>query len=158
METCSINQPINREVLAYLMGMSAIYNLLSKREPPPDPVFQMGDEVGLNDLRAHPDLGSVLYSLALEIPGATHGYVLGYDVLINSRGVIFAVATGMMYMAFRVYPPDSRPLLPVEKASGVEALSREWRGVSPFGEPGAKDRLKPIAEKALANADKLSDR
>jgi hypothetical protein len=156
METFSIDRPVNREVLAYLMGIAAVYNLAAHRDPPDQPRFMTEDEVGLDDLRTHPDLGGLLYGLAQQMPGVTHGYVLGFDVLVNSQGVIFAVATGMMYMAFRVNPPDPKTPPPDEKATRMESLSCEWQNCAPFGEPGDHSGLTRIAGQALENVNRLS--
>lgn len=156
MEIGSIHQPLNREVLLYLMTLSAVYNRISKHNPPPEPEFLV--DLELRELRTHPDLGGLLYGLSQEIPGAFHGYVLGYNVLVNSRGVIFAIATSMMGMAFRVNPSNDQGFPQDEKTCKIETLSREWQSCSPFGQPGASVWLRPIAERALANVEMLSDR
>jgi hypothetical protein len=155
-EIGSIHQPLNREVLVYLMTISAVYNLMAKRNPPLEPEFLTNLDLG--DLRTHPELGGFLRVLPQEIPGAFHGYILGYDVLVSSRGVIFAIATGMAYLAFRTNLPNPKWFPWDEKATKIEALSHEWQGCSAFGEPGPITQFKEIAERALANVEMLSDR
>jgi hypothetical protein len=156
MEIGSIHQPLNREALVYLLTIRAVHNLITKRDPPPEPEFLTMLE--LQDLCTHPDLGGFLRVLPAEIPGAFHGYVLGYDVLVSSRGVIFAIATGMAYLAFRINPPNPKWYPWDKTASKIEALSGEWGGCSAFGDPGPTTRFKEIAERALANVEMLSDR
>jgi hypothetical protein len=154
-EIGSIHQSLNREVLVYLMTISAVYNLVNRRNPPPEPEFLT--DLDMSDLRTHPDLGGFLRVLPQEIPGAFHGYILGYDVLVSSRGVIFAIATGMAYLAFRINPPNPKWFPWDEKATKIEALSGEWGGCSAFGDSGTITGFKEIAEKALANVEMLSD-
>jgi len=154
----TVQQPLNREVLAYLMAISAVYNLSVGMEPPTKPEFFLGYGLDLGRLRAHPELGSMLYQLSTEIPGVSHGYILGYNVLINSRGVVFAFAEGMMGMSFRIHPPGDKRFMPIKESSNIAVLSGEWHGYTLFGGPDVIAGLKSVAERALANVEELSDR
>ncbi|HEX2980760.1 MAG TPA: hypothetical protein VHO48_10895 [Anaerolineaceae bacterium] len=157
MNPASIDQPLNREVLLYLMVRSAVHHLSDGTQPTELPAFTPEEVMELGSLRTHPDLGGVLSALGDELPGVMHGYVLGCDVLVNQKGVIFAVAVGMLELDFRSKPPaGGLPALP-DGSARIETLSDEWHGFCPFGETGLVAQLKPLAAAALANADRLAE-
>jgi hypothetical protein len=149
----TIDQPLNREVLLYLMTISAVYERSFEHAPLKTPEFISDGQMSLSGLRVHPDLGGLLSSLAEELPGVTHGYVLGYDVLVNPQGVIFAFATGMMFLSFRVNPPVKQASAPKPPGVSIEDLSKEWHTTTPFNETNALARLRPLAERALTQAN-----
>ncbi len=151
-----LRQPLNREVLLYLLTTSIVYSPSWGQKPPTEPDYVPLGQMDLGRLRTHPDLSSLLHGVGLELPGVTCGYVLGYSVLCSPAGVIFGIAMSMVYMAFRANPPDSCPPA-VDAAPKIEALSREWRNCSSLGDPQARVWLKPIAEQALANVNRLAE-
>lgn len=151
-----LHQPLNREVLLYLLATSAVYSPSWGQKPPTEPDYVPLGQMDLGRLRTHPDLSGLLHGVGLELPGVVCGYVLGYSVLCSPDGVIFGLAMSMASMAFRANPPDGR-LPTMDAAPKIEALSREWHSCSSFGEPEAWVWLKPLAEQALANVNRLSD-
>lgn len=149
----NISHPANRHVLAYLLVHRIAFSRAG--EVPPEPLLHEDDEIGLSDLRTHPDLGSVLREAAERLPGVRHGFVLGYNVLLNSGDIIFALAMGTTYLAFRLNPWGHEPR-PVGGHSTIESLSGEWVGVGAFGTGWSTDQVDALCRQALANADKLS--
>jgi len=97
-----IDNPHNRQVIASLMAVYRIYARSWGRERAPEPSFST--ECDLSDLRTHPDLGGALNMAAIDLPGVTSGLVMGYQVIVNSTGIIFAVAMSMFFLAVRLPP------------------------------------------------------
>ena len=84
---------------------------------------------------AHSDVGSVLFELGKETPGA-HAYcpvpsVYSYVVLHTNPDRIFAIAFGMSGVAFRLAPEDEAAAL---KDGGVRAtdIGAGWMGFEPW--------------------------
>jgi hypothetical protein len=146
--TINIDQPANREIILYLLATRSVHERAWKTGKRFDPAFVSEGEMELGDLRTHPDLGSQLSAAARELSGAIHGYVLGYDVLVNTHGVIFAVAMGMLFMAFRLGPHDPDKLFEADEVGKV-GLSSEWS-------PNPLVPMPKCCAEALARADALS--
>lgn len=84
------------------------------------------------ELRTHPDLGERFYLISKDTPDATRGSFFGYDVLINKRAVIFAVAVSMNTIMFRLSPDDY--ILAMELGGEtIDGLSQEWVSIDAWG-------------------------
>jgi hypothetical protein len=147
----TIDLPRNREILLYLLTVRAVYE---GKSPPAtlEARFIPEDEIEGVDLRTHPDLGSLLWSAALEIPEALHGYVFGYDVLVDEHGTLFAAAVGMSDLLLRLGPPQPGMVLPAGQ------VSPEWTSIPALGGGLTKERLLEQVRQALANAAALTRR
>jgi phage tail sheath protein FI len=66
MNPASIDQPLNREVLLYLMVRSAVHHLSDGTQPTELPAFTPEEVMELGSLRTHPDLGGVLSALGIN--------------------------------------------------------------------------------------------
>ena len=86
-----------------------------------DPRFQIADNADVIEFIrrvnpfAHSDVGSMLFDLGKEIPGA-HAYcpvpsVYSYVVLHTDENRIFAIVFDMRGLAFRLAPQDEAPAL-----------------------------------------------
>jgi len=150
--TTSINNSYNREAILYLLTLRSTHERAWEQGIHYEVEFV--EHLDLGELRAHPDLGGLLRMAAPHLPGVRHGFVLGYDVLVNQQEIIFALATGMMVLDFRLYPPDARPVT-AGRAEGIEALSSEWRGVAAFGDNLSQAEVLDLCRRALENANRL---
>lgn len=154
-----IDHPLNRELLLYLLAVRATYDRMSGYPPVElQPVFVPEEEMGMNGLRTHPDLGGLLIQAGRQVEGVTHGYVLGYDVLANPRGVIIGLAMSMTTLAFHYPPPFPAWGLAKEHAERASILNTEWTGFSPWGGGLSPDSLRADCEKALAFVASLEAR
>jgi len=92
------------------------------------PHFRSVQEVPITELRTHPDLISIVSRAAYRLKDVQEGIVLGYYVLADKEGHIFALATGTGFLALRV---GSTAPLAKEGAVGepVEGLSEDWQAV-----------------------------
>ena len=113
-----ITQSLNQEIIAYLR---------QKSDWPKESPISLLKEVSLSDLRTHPDYGQVFVSdLPVNLKGVTSGIVLGFNVLINSKNVIFAVAMGVGFVAFRLGSQARRVAIKSSVGIPAEGLSDEW--------------------------------
>jgi hypothetical protein len=88
------------------------------------------------------------------------GYILGYNVLINAHGIIFAIAMGTGFMAFRLSPQD-RELAAELGGATVDGLNQAWVTFDPWDVNLRTNKLigdlKYWCEQALSYADTLSE-
>ena len=151
-----ILHPLNREILLYLKMVRVMHESDQKLASTLEPEFTPESEMTLSALRTHPDLGGLLAEAGRELPGVTHGYVLGYDVLVNAREIIFAVAMSMNMVALRVGPatPPSEEA-PVTERGSLGQLRRGWMQIDPWTTGLQVEKLRAHCAEALANVDAL---
>lgn len=147
-----ITHPANREALLYLLTLHAMYERGNRQS---DVEFVEEEDMTMGGLRTHPDLGGLLSSASREIPGVIHGYILGYDVLMNARGILFAFATGMNILSFRLYPSAQALQTALEKGPKIQDLSSEWWGVGVFNGDFNTNDVVGMCLRALENIDKV---
>jgi len=107
---------------------------------------------------AHSDVGSVLFELGKETPGA-HAYcpvpsVYSYVVLHTDANRIFAIAFGMSGLAFRLAPDDEAAAL-ADGAIHASDIGIGWLRFEPWGHGprAATDaRLRQWCARACATA------
>jgi len=134
-----IDHPQNGKVIATLMAITAVYARSWGMTEVPAPAFST--EFDLGSLRTHPDLGSALNMAAIGLPH-TAGLILGYQVMVNHAGVIFALAISMSYMAVRLPPNKYRPenTPPIPGKPDID-FGGDWVTVSPWGEEALRNTL-----------------
>ncbi|MDY0020120.1 MAG: hypothetical protein RBT47_08980, partial [Anaerolineae bacterium] len=81
-----VQHPLNREILLYMKMVRTMNERDRKPGETLEPKFVPEAEMMVTSPRTHPDLGGLLAEVGRDLPGVTHGYVLGYDVLINAQG------------------------------------------------------------------------
>ncbi|MDY0019521.1 MAG: hypothetical protein RBT47_05935 [Anaerolineae bacterium] len=151
-----IQHPLNREILLYMKMVRTMNERDQKPGETLDPKFVPEAEMTVAPPRTHPDLGGLLAEVGRDLPGVTHGYVLGYDVLINAQGIIFAVAMSMNLVALRLGPADPpSEETPVAELGSLEKLRRGWMQVDPCATGLHPEKLKAHCAEALANVDVL---
>lgn len=151
------NRAVNRSAILYLLTVRSVHEQAWKNNLHYEPAF-VESPLGMGELRTHPDLGGLLSGAAPHLPGVTHGYILGYDVLVNADGVIFAMALGMLELNLRLNPPGNQADEGRTKAGagGIAALSSEWQRVSVFAGDAGRAEVLELCRQALDNANRLS--
>jgi hypothetical protein len=168
-----IYHPLNQEFITYLKHTHIRHAQKQNGNPKQElkPQFRSSSElkellqdkeqraVFLNELRTHSDIDERLSIISEGLTGVTAGYILGYKVLINAKAIIFSVAMGMGFLAFRLSPQD-RGLAREFGGTGVDGLGQAWISVDPWNVNLRTEQLlgdlKYWCEQALAYANELS--
>ncbi len=134
-----IANPHNRLVIANLLAAYWAYASPADKEDFDGPAFTT--EFSLDGLRTHPDLDSAMRTAAQDLD-YTDGLILGYHVLVNPVGVIFAVAMSMSFLTVRLgsVPGNERH---VESPGAGPNLNfgEDWMPVNPWNLQSAADLL-----------------
>ncbi len=144
-----IDHPQNRNTIATLMAITQVYARSWGMTEVPVPTFST--EFDLGGLRTHPDLAGALGTAAIDLPH-TSGLLLGYYVMVNHAGVIFALAISMSYMAVRLPPDKYRPenTPPIPGKPDID-FGGDWVTVNPWG----GEALRKTLIESLAYVDGL---
>lgn len=81
-------------------------------------------------LRCHPDLVDRLESSASNLPGTRLRYLVGFPALLHPNEVVFGIAAGTTWLAFRLPQLGQRAVIPSEW--GNRGLGPEWVDVDPW--------------------------
>jgi len=81
-------------------------------------------------LRCHPDLVERLHSSAAGLPGTRLRYLVGFPVLVHPNEIVFGIAAGTTWLAFRLPLLGRRAVIPSEW--GNRGLGPEWVDVDPW--------------------------
>jgi hypothetical protein len=81
-------------------------------------------------LRCHPDLLDRLESSASNLPGTRLRYLVGFPALLHPNEVVFGIAAGTTWLAFRLPQLGQRAVIPSEW--GNRGLGPEWVDVDPW--------------------------
>jgi len=133
-----IDHPHNRQVVAALRAVYYVFAKSWGRDRDAVPTFST--EFDLGELRTHPDLGSALNMAAIGLPH-TAGLILGYQVMVNSAGIIFALAMSMGFLAVRL--PVTGPKNTVNPILGGPDidLGADWVTANPWNREALHQRL-----------------
>lgn len=143
-----IDHPQNSKVIASLMAITHVYASSWGMTEIPAPTFSTNLDMG--SLRTHPDLGSAMNMAAIGLPH-TRGWILGYQVLVNHAGIIFALAISMGPLSVRLPPVYKKPINPPTPGQVNIDFGDEWFSVSPWGE----EILRKTLIESLAYVDGL---
>jgi len=116
----SVRIPPNAGILDWLVRQS---------ESPPRRVAPKR-RIAEQDLRCHPDLVERLESSAHGLPGTRMRYLLGFPVLLHPNEIVFGIAAGTTWMAFRLPELGQRAVIPSQW--GNRGLGPEWVDVDPW--------------------------
>ncbi len=116
----SVRIPPNAGVLEWLLAQteSPPRRITAKRRIPQD------------SLRCHPDLVDRLESSAAGLPGTQLRYLLGFPVLLHPNEIVFGIAAGTTWLAFRLPQLGQRAVIPSQW--GNRGLGPEWVDVDPW--------------------------
>ncbi len=103
--------------------------LASQTESPPRRI-RARRHVPERDQRCDPDLVERLESSAANLPGVRLRYLVGFPALLHPNEVVFAIAAGTTWMAFRLPRLGQRAVVPSEW--GSRGLDPEWADVDPW--------------------------
>lgn len=117
----SIDDPANVQVLAYLKQKSSP-NLLARIAPQ--------SAIAYTD-HTHPELGDLLQAACKDLPGRRMSHMFGFLVLVNSGGVICALAESTSTLAFRL-PEESRSGALQAGAQAMENIGKDWVAFNPW--------------------------
>lgn len=144
-----IDNPHNRQVI---LGLLAAFGLSTQPwEKERYGVPRFSTEFRLDGLRTHPDLGGAMEAAAQGL-AYTGGLILGYHVLVNQAGIIFAVAMSMTFLAVRL--PPERETARYDPGQGGPSLDFGPGWVT--ADPWDANSLRPWMVTALAYADQLA--
>jgi hypothetical protein len=156
----NISHPLNQEIIDFMRKARLRY------EPTEDinsnsnvsVEFFGWNELPLDKLRTHPDLGERLSQISEDLTGVTLGHVLGFDVLVNPDAVILAVAMGTGFMAFRLGVSNGRLALELGGAY-VDGLDQQWIMIDPWNAALQENKLlgdlRYWCEQSLAYANEI---
>jgi hypothetical protein len=116
----SVRIPQNAGVLEWLAAQTK------------DPPRRMRAKRGIpdHDLRCHPDLVERLESSAANLPGVRLRYLVGFPVLQHPNEIVFGIAAGTTWLAFRLPQLGQRAVVP--SRWGTRGLDAEWVDVDPW--------------------------
>jgi len=112
--------PQNAALLDWLMAQTdpPPRRLSARRRPPADRA------------RCHPELARRLESSASGLPGVRLRYVAGFPVLVHPNLIVFGLAAGATWMAFRLPPAGQRAVVPSQW--GNRGLGPDWVDIDPW--------------------------
>jgi len=115
--------------LGHPSNVALLVVLREQAVPSTDPSPSAWDAAGY-ELHTHPDLEERLTQLASSLPGHRSAMLYGCPVLATKAGVVFAVACGMRFLAFRLADADI-PLALEMGGGSTRELAQTW--ISPVG-------------------------